>query len=193
MAIISSSVWLFNSSFPSYFSFYLEFLEDEDARAHRRIKCTRPYKLFLRYLFATETHNKIKYLTVILWLRTKVWYNTIWYMISVVRTIGCSYILVRYSSAIIIYSAIIIQKRENTLTISITLNISSLTLRTTFTYTYYHLSAVISKIIRIEYNRNLKPRASSTSTDIVSRQFTYIVVRRQSMDNVRRLSENNVV
>lgn len=189
MAIISSS---FNSSFPSYFSFYLEFLEDEDARAHRRIKCTRPYKLFLRYLFATETHNKIKYLTVILWLRTKVWYNTIWYMISVVRTCR-SYILVRYSSAIIIYSAIIIQKGENTLTISITLNISSLTLRTTFTYTYYHLSAVISKIIRIEYNRNLKPRASSTSTDIVSRQSTYIVVRRQSMDNVRRLSESNVV
>lgn len=108
---LSSSVWSFYSSFPSYFSFYLEFLEGEDAYAHRRIKCTRPYKLFLRYLFATETHNKIKCLTVILWLRTNVWYNTLWYMISVVRTCY-SYILVRYSSAIIIYSAIIIQKGE---------------------------------------------------------------------------------
>lgn len=189
---LSSSVWLFNSFFPSYFSFYLEFLGDEDACAHRRVKCMRPYKLFLRYLFATKTRNKIKYLTVILWLRTKVWYNTIWYMISVART-RYSYILVRYSSAVIICSAIIIQIVENTSTISITLNISSLTLRTTFTYTRYNGAAVISKIIRIEYNRNLKPRASSTSTDIVSRQSTYIVVRRQSMDNVRRLSENNVV
>lgn len=113
-------------------------------------------------------------------------------MISVART-RYSYILVRYSSAIVIYSAVIIQKVENTWRISITLNISSLTLRTTFTYTRYHGSAVISKIIRIEYNRNVKPRASSTPTDVVGRQSTYIVVRRQSMDNVRRLSENNVV